>query len=599
MSVPVSIFDITLIVDSICHDLSLHDIQACRQVNKQWSILFKPHLWSTTILLSHPALPNDPKLAAFFANKHWIRSLTLTPHQAVVVSDSGLFTTLRELALFEDHTHGYDRRVYKRNHVVALINSNSQLESLRIDLCCNYYNNHECGLSQAIMLVIANHPSLTRITWHIPERYKATEFALCLLYACHMGAIQELIVECRHYSEPRHDIGFEYCGCWWYCCCCSFSHDEFARLGLDSEATYRLLRDKLEVPMDELEEPFAFRRLCLPSLPNPVLLELLPNCPDLQHIEVSMPCQDEEKCAELLKVLASNYPRLRGLVLWDTLRNVDYAHTIGRFQGLQRLEIPSMSERDKVNRIVEVLASSSSRTSLESLGISMHALSAEDIVSILATFPNLKELDVEDIKISVRSTLGVYKPLQDKDIDSIETVARGWDPALLHLQQFRQQQWGDMSEWWRWWSRALRFMKAIRDEYHSYQQELTETMRTSCEEQRRSISMRFMYPIRAFMNRAQLHEYLQATGPKAKHARGFTLMDAYRLARGEVESKEAYAVYESWYYRRWNEYDARFEYDWGGIMEETAQEYTIAKSRNRHRSLRDRKRSSFRRPFKK
>ncbi|KAF8970769.1 hypothetical protein BGZ52_010392, partial [Haplosporangium bisporale] len=110
MSVPVSIFDITLIVDSICHDLSLHDIQACRQVNKQWSILFKPHLWSTTILLSHPALPNDPKLAAFFDNKHWIRSLTLTPHQAVVVSDSGLFTNLRELALFEDHTHGYDRR---------------------------------------------------------------------------------------------------------------------------------------------------------------------------------------------------------------------------------------------------------------------------------------------------------------------------------------------------------------------------------------------------------------------------------------------------------------------------------------------------------
>lgn len=34
-----------------------------------------------------------------------------------------------------------------------------------------------------------------------------------------------------------------------------------------------------------------------------------------------------------------------------------------------------------------------------------------------------------------------------------------------------------------------------------------------------------------------------------------------------------------------------------GSMDETAQEYAIAKSRNRHRSLRDRKRSSFRRPF--
>jgi len=255
---------------------------------------------------------------------------------------------------------------------------------------------------------------------------------------------------------------------------------------------------------------------------------------------------------------------------------------------------------------VDWLASSSHRESLESLGVSRLAVTVKDVVSILATFPNLKELDLGGVKIYIRSTVGVYKPLQDKDIDSMETVVRDWDPILMYQQQEEESQ-DDMPEWWRLWSRDLRWMKALRDEYHSYQQELAQTTRTSCEEQRRCISMRFMYPIRAFMDRAQLREYLQATGPEAKNARGFTLMDAYRLARGVVEREEAYHSYEwnNGYYSiyacdgRWNEYDARVEETWDGRREETAQEYTIAKSRNRHRSLRDRKRSSFRKPFKK
>ncbi|KFH63069.1 hypothetical protein MVEG_11106 [Podila verticillata NRRL 6337] len=231
--------------------------------------------------------------------------------------------------------HGYDRRVYKRKHLVALINSNPHLESLRIDLCCNYYNDRESGLSQAIILVIVCHSPLMRLTWHVPEKHETTEFAQCLLYACHAGTIQELMVVYRYYTEPRHVKDYRCCECCWYCCR-SFSHDEFARLGLDSEVTYRLLRDKLEVPMGKQEESFAFRNL----------LELLPNCPDLQHIEVSMACQHERDHAALLKVLASNHPRLQGLVHRDALRNVDYEHAIGRLQNLQLLYIQSISESD-------------------------------------------------------------------------------------------------------------------------------------------------------------------------------------------------------------------------------------------------------------
>ncbi|KAF9207399.1 hypothetical protein BGZ59_011174 [Podila verticillata] len=183
--------------------------------------------------------------------------------------------------------HGYDRRVYKRKHLVALINSNPHLESLRIDLCCNYYNDRESGLSQAIILVIVCHSPLMRLTWHVPEKHETTEFAQCLLYACHAGTIQELMVVYRYYTEPRH------------------------------VKDYRCY-----------------------------LLELLPNCPDLQHIEVSMACQHERDHAALLKVLASNHPRLQGLVHRDALRNVDYEHAIGRLQNLQLLYIQSISESD-------------------------------------------------------------------------------------------------------------------------------------------------------------------------------------------------------------------------------------------------------------
>ncbi|KAF9376350.1 hypothetical protein CPB97_010870 [Podila verticillata] len=604
-SVPsVSIFDIALIVDSICHDLSLNNIQACRRVNKQWSILFKPHLWSTAKLLSPLVLPNDPKLAALFANKHWIRSLTLDVQQAGAMSDLGHFTALRELALLDGHTFGCGRRVSMRNHVVALINSNPHLESLRIGLCFNYYNDHESELYQeAIMLVIASHPSLTRLTWHVPkgyERCESAQFAKCLLYACHSGFIQELAVVPRYVTEPFHYDDM-FCDCWWRSYQ-PFSHDDFARPDLECDPVYRRFKNKLEVPMDELEEPFAFRKLCLPpQVFDSYTMPLLRHCPDLQHIEVSMALEDEGRSAEILKVLAGS-PNLRRLVLKNTCHDVDYSRAIGRFKSLQWLHVPYMTESNQVLRIVDVLASSS-RESLESLGISMEAVTAEDVVYILATFPHLKELDVGSVRIYTRTTPGVYEPLQDKDLNSMEMVVRDWDLTRLYRQHQEQHRYeGDMDEWWSQWSRALRFMKAVRDEYHQYQQEL----RPSCRDQRISILMQFMYPVQAFMTRAQRLEYLQATGPEAKHARGFTLMDAYRLARGMVERKEEYEYWQGYwqddfypYYGRWNEYDARVGYDWCGMMDETAQEYTIAKSRNRHRSLRDRKRSTFRRPFKK
>ncbi|KAG0349512.1 hypothetical protein BG005_010947 [Podila minutissima] len=626
MSVPVpvpvslSIFDISLIVDTVCHSLSLYDIQNCRRVSKQWSILFKPHLWSTTKLPStiashfNDTLQFKDTIATLFANRRWIQSLHLNTKHLKHISESGIFTTLQEIVLYDDADIRYGcNGPFTPQAAVALIHTNTYLQRLTIDIDYEHYNRGD-GLVQAIMLAVARHPSLTQFSWQVPHGYENTAFAKCLLYACHGGSIQELVIAHRYYNDGLYDGVYDGCCCgrsYYNCWLCEpFKHnDDTVPLDLKNDPEYvELFKNKLEVPIDQLEEPFAFRRLCLPSGAafEPYLLPLLCACPDLQYTSVDV---SSDHSGTILEMLASRPHPLRGLGLDFTRSDMDYSREIGRFKQLQRLHIPAMSS-DQVGRIVDVLATSGGRCeSLEVLGVGMTAVSAKDVVSIVATFPNLKELRVGSVRIYIQGGRGgggrggtldhQEQPLQDKELDSMDTVVQDWDPE----ETFREG--GDMADWWRYWSQALRFMKAVRAEHYCYQQDLTATARFR-QSQKRSISMRFMfmYPIRAFMSYNERLEYAQATGPRAKHARGFTIMDAYRLARGilddEFEVNAFYAGcmdYMYWYDGRWNEYDQREEERWG--IPDTAQEYTIAKSRNRHRSLRDRKRSAFRRPFKK
>ncbi|KAF9309224.1 hypothetical protein BG003_010020 [Podila horticola] len=603
VSVPVSlsIFDISLIVDTICHSLSLHSIQTCRRVSKQWSTLFKPHLWSITKLpsttfsyLNNTPLSNNT-IDALFANKHWIRSLHINTQHLKRISESAIFTTLQELVLYDDADFNSDYRPFARQAAVALIHTNTHLQGLTIDIGSDHYR-HSDGLSQAIMLAVARHPSITRFTWHVPDCHENAALTKCLLYACHGGVIQELVVVQRYCNDPNYPYDSGWCYSCYYGYCDPFkNNDYFLPLDLKTDPDYmELFKSKIEVPIDQLGEPFAFRKLCLPSsaASEPYLLQLLQNCPDLQYTTVDM---SYEHSGAILELLASR-PHLRGLELDHTRPDMDYSREIGRFSSLQRLHISTMSS-DQVGRIIDVLATSG-RESLEMLGVSM-TVSAKDVVSIIATFPNLKELHLGSVRIYTQTGNLDHQEqlLQVKDLDSMDTVVRDWDPEHTYRPQ------GDMADWWSYWSRALRFMKAVREEYYQYQQDLTTAHFCQDQKKRSRISMRFkfMYPIRAFMSYSNRIEHAQVTGSRAKHARGFTIMDAYRLARGIWDYEESLETGwrddAYWRFSRWNEYDQREDEYWGTL--DTAQEYTIAKSRNRHRSLRDRKRSAFRRPFKK
>ncbi|KAG0080983.1 hypothetical protein BGZ92_000401, partial [Podila epicladia] len=141
MSAPVSIFDITLIVDSICQFLILHDIQTCRQVNSHWSSLFRPHLWSHPKLLATTTLSDD-KVATLLKNKRWIRSMTIAAQHIETVSALG-FTHFQELILYDQNfEYSYEGTPVSLDAITSLLDRNPDLRSLEIDL--NRYHYQDC-----------------------------------------------------------------------------------------------------------------------------------------------------------------------------------------------------------------------------------------------------------------------------------------------------------------------------------------------------------------------------------------------------------------------------------------------------------------------
>ena len=97
MSYLVSIFDIALIVDSICLSLSLHNTQAYRLVNRQWASIFELNLQNFLRLPSTKAFTAE-KITALLEHRHWIRSLTVASQHVDKLFKKDL-TTLQELVL--------------------------------------------------------------------------------------------------------------------------------------------------------------------------------------------------------------------------------------------------------------------------------------------------------------------------------------------------------------------------------------------------------------------------------------------------------------------------------------------------------------------
>ncbi|KAF9380700.1 hypothetical protein CPB97_008181 [Podila verticillata] len=581
----VSIFDITLIVDTICQSLSLHDIQACRQVNKQWSSLFKPHLWSHPKFPSTTTISNDT-IATILDHKHWIRSFTIAGQHIEKISGLG-FTHLQELVLYDQNfEYSIDNNPVPLDAIVSLIDSNPDLWNLEIDLNrCQYQKRSQPReLSPALMLAIARHPSLKRLVWHVLDGHDNQAFAKCLLYVCQQRQIQELYVFSKEHVHPYCNI------------CdgdCSVAEYHSYPFRLDDEdhlkrlPEFRELKQKVEETPVEQMGSFAFKKLQLTFAFEECYIPLLKNCPDLQEISVDLSGEHGDQALEVL----AGCPTLRGLDLRRGRFDMDYAREVQRFRQLQTVQLPQVSQ-EQLQAILDSLQKSSQET-LEVLGLSLSS-SPKDVVSVLGSFPNLKEIVFVSVRIYTRdeggSNSGAYVPgAEDHTLG--DCIVRDWDSS----QMYRQDE--TMSEWWDHWTRAKQFMRAISSVYvqESYKSVL------------RPICMRYMYPIKEFMSEKEATDYARGTGAWAgSEKRTLTVADAKRMAdaqqeevdqriewrnrinaqtRNQVEEEEPEGL-------DFNEYDEV-------AADEPAREYAIAKLRNRHHSLRGKQPSPFRRPFKK
>ncbi|KAF9307055.1 hypothetical protein BGZ74_000059 [Mortierella antarctica] len=398
--------------------LSLPDIQACRQVNKQWASMFEPHLWSTLKLPSTAELTDDDgKISTILENKRWIRSLTVAAQHIDTLMDWNL-THLQTLVLYDE------------NFEDSFEDDPPNLWSLEIDL--NRYNYQDGDLSPAIMLAIAGQPSLTKLKWRFPDGHGSVEFCKCLLAPLRVGAATSL-------------------------------------------------------------------------------------CPDLQEVALDFSSQNS---GEILELLAGS-PTLRGLDLRNGRHDMDYAVEIQRFRKLQRLFIPQVSS-DQFERILSSLTESSLQT-LEVLGLST-SIADEDVISVLSTFPSLKEIDVDSAKIYVQGTEVPSQTLQSiEDLGSDKVVVQDWDPS----QVYRADE--TISEWWDHWIYAQQFMTSVARAYAQQSGQST----------RRSIHMRFMYPIRAFLEQRAADDYANGRGLWAGGRRTLTVEDARLMVKEQDEELAA------------------------------------------------------------
>ncbi|KAG0290927.1 hypothetical protein BGZ97_006038 [Linnemannia gamsii] len=525
MSSSISIFDIALIVDSIYHFLLLPDLQICRRVNKQWSLLFKPHSWSHQKLPLTAVLTKN-RIDSLIDHKRWIRTLTMAAPHIEKVSALG-FTHLEEIILYDQNYEcSYYGKPTPSSAIESLLDNNPDLKSLEIDLNRYHYQiSHKLSMfSAGLMLAIERHPSLTRLVWHVPEGHMNDDFARSLFYMCLQRPLHELYVLFKQFLPV-------YCNmCGGGCFDESRNCDSFHMNGVDHFKMLPELRrfqQAVRKMAVDSGKPFAFRKLGLSFEFRKYYLPLLRNCPDLQEVLFDLPGDYTEilldlpgDYTEILEVLA-RCPTLRGLDLGNGGYQRALEREIHRFSQLQTVRFQQQCEGGfQLQKVLDSLRSSSQNT-LEVMNLCMSAVDPEDVVSIIRSFPNLKEIDMDTFKIylreSDRSTLEADVPGAENPSLQVRIV-QNWDPLRLNKPH------GAMSEWWDYWYEANDFICEMWIAYLEKSRKL----------ELPSIRVRFMYPIKAFMSEKEANDYAERSGAwESSESQTLMIEDVSRMMKAE------------------------------------------------------------------
>ncbi|KAF8954239.1 hypothetical protein BGZ46_002975 [Entomortierella lignicola] len=216
-----TIFELPIILDSICENLLLEDIQSCRRVCKTWRLIFEHYRWRSIDWLWSNR--NDA-----INNAHWIRKLKIGPTHTTLVGNQKA-TNLRSLSIrtvgtWKDSEYWVNYGLHSDDNensendedsnqiqivppnetTLQLIKQNPELEGLELD--CDrdmyfYFGNYrfpdygECD--DSVLNSLKQHPSLRSIRLNLWS-YDANPKGLAvILKHCPAATMRQLTVK-RH-----------------------------------------------------------------------------------------------------------------------------------------------------------------------------------------------------------------------------------------------------------------------------------------------------------------------------------------------------------------------------------------------------------------
>ncbi|KAI1293457.1 hypothetical protein EDD11_008355 [Mortierella claussenii] len=414
VTVPVCIFDIPLIVASICDHLAPHDIWHCYRVNKQFNLLFGPYRFRD-VLVFNPTLAQQ---SLILENAYNIRHLTVDLVDAQLLTSSIPSTTttstpyssctqLKQLSClnlgalrwppqddeiarrqwFQSY-HPLWVRIDPSLNALSLIAQNPGLESLRIDHRIDRV--HPQPFTTDVIKALSRHVSLRQVSISMKMDIRA------------------MIAVLTH--------------------CPPFLQDLEIRLDVCNKAVEQEPgQDQLE-PM-QLSGPTRLRRLILHGalfeFENIILVPLLKQCPDLEILK--LPQLEQVAYKDVLQTVVKHCPNLHTFrhklgygvgvqsLLWlfrgltRGLREVEI-DCVGDYRGEwsslglvgERMVEEEEEEEEEEGALARALLSYSSHT-LEVLrlrgqiGLSVEGL----VVALMQQCPNLEQLEVSGDSFSL------------------------------------------------------------------------------------------------------------------------------------------------------------------------------------------------------
>lgn len=552
--VSISIFDIALIVDLICDPLEISDLQVCCQVSRRWSIVFGPHRWKTLDLSSTTNLTRD-QTNGIIKNASYTHSLTITwTHQNLLLKAN--FCRIQELTL-RDEILWKGNQPCHHNSVLALIARNKNMRSLTVDVDrCNYLEN---TFAASIMHTVAQHPSLVTFVWNVPSEVFGDSFVRSLLEVC-QPSIHRLDVRIRgHYGNIS-----------WY------NHDDdnpsytFRDMDVTTNSTNcTVTACNLDRPLLKDLGQFVLQSV---RVPGQNWFPILRNCPYLEDVHLDTPQENDTDTLDALESCS----QLVGIYFSGMNSTLDISTALQRFSGLRRLRLPDFLGHRSFHPIFSQLV----RSSLRSLQL-LHVpcITTQDILQVLATFPNLQDMTVHRSGIDVQDLAEspIWACSHSIEVLRINGICdRHWEWRLPSGHNFWRKQ--HISDW------------TLRQHAQNYVVALSRLFTSLRKNNPRlaTIQLNCQYNIHElFVSGEEAVMYANKFGEGAEDRLPMTIKDLQSMGIDLQLTPES----------SYDEHDSSTEYE-TSTEHDSAQEYTMAKARNRHRSHTG-KRSQVQRLFKK